>query len=120
MLKMTFAWTMTALAAVTLTSAKEFPFKAKTLKAEQAMAFPGGYGSYGRLTTTKPAILKQAPKAVSENPLYGEIKNGKELMMRGSNDVNSQNSGIVILEKTDDPDGILLEWDEFEKVTFKQ
>jgi hypothetical protein len=47
------------------------------------------------------------------------LKNGEKMLMRGSNDVDSGNRGIVILDKADDKEGIILSWDEFEKVVFK-
>ena len=46
------------------------------------------------------------------------LKNGVELLLRDSNDVNYRNKGIVILKNADDPEGELFDWDEFEKVTF--
>jgi len=48
------------------------------------------------------------------------FKNGVELRLSGSNDVNSGNKGIVILKNKDDEEGKLFEWDEFDKIVFKQ
>lgn len=65
-----------SLAAANLASAKEFPFEFKTLKADEVMNFPGGYGAYGQLQTKKPEALKQEPAAVSKHPLYGLFGEG--------------------------------------------
>jgi len=48
------------------------------------------------------------------------LKNGEELLMRGSNDVNEDNKGIVVLERPDDREGLFFEWNDFEKVIFRQ
>ena len=48
------------------------------------------------------------------------MRNGVELLLRNSNDVNYQNKGILVLERADDADGKLFEWDEFEKVIFRK
>jgi len=48
------------------------------------------------------------------------MRNGEELLLRDSNDVDYRNRGIVILEHADDATGRLFEWDEFEKVIFQR
>lgn len=48
------------------------------------------------------------------------MRNGVELLLRNSNDVNYRNKGILVLERADDADGKLFEWDEFEKVIFRK
>jgi hypothetical protein len=45
------------------------------------------------------------------------LRNGKELNLRGSNDVNDENKGIFV--DTDDGDLVELAWDEFDKVAFE-
>jgi len=45
-----------------------------------------------------------------------ELKSGRELELRGSNDVNSENRGVIIT--VEDLGRIDVEWSEFEKVTF--
>ncbi len=54
-------------------SAAEFPLQFKTVKGEDVMQFPGGYGAYGQLFLKKPDGLKAEPKAISKYPLYGKI-----------------------------------------------
>lgn len=56
----------------------------------------------------------------SRNSAVAVLKNGQELLLRKSNDINYRNRGIVVLKNSDDPDGQLFEWDEFEKVVFRQ
>ena len=45
------------------------------------------------------------------------LRNGTELRLRGSNDVNDENKGIFI--ESEDGELVELDWDEFEKVTFE-
>jgi len=45
------------------------------------------------------------------------LRDGTELRLRGSNDVNDENKGVFI--ESDDGDLVELDWDEFEKVVFK-
>ena len=44
-------------------------------------------------------------------------KDGREFVMRDSNDVNDENKGIFI--ELDDGEMVMLEWDEFERVEFQ-
>ncbi len=44
--------------------------------------------------------------------------NGDQFRLRGSNDVDDDNSGIIV--RTDDGDEITIDWDEFEKVVFEK
>ncbi len=74
MKRWTFVGGLVAIAAIVTTSAEDFPLTFKTIPARDVMAFPGGYGTYGQLGLTKPARLKQEPKAVSRHPLYGECR----------------------------------------------
>jgi hypothetical protein len=45
------------------------------------------------------------------------LRDGKQLRLRGSNDVDDDNKGIFV--ETDDGDVVELYWDEFEKVAFE-
>ena len=61
-------------------TAKDYPLTFKKLTVDEAMAFPGGYGAYGSLSTSKPSSLRKEPTAVSKRPLYGEVgRNGEEV-----------------------------------------
>ena len=62
-----------SLVVANLVTAKDFSFEFKTLSADEVMNFPGGYGTYGRLQTKKPAELKKEPDAISKRPLYGQF-----------------------------------------------
>jgi hypothetical protein len=53
-------------------SAETFPLEFKTLDAQQAMAFPGGSGTYGQIRLKAERTLKE-PKAISRHPLYGQL-----------------------------------------------
>jgi hypothetical protein len=66
-----------ALAMAGTASAKDFPLQFKTLKADQVMEFPGGFGSYGQVRAKADRVLKE-PKAVSEHPLYGRWQQQEE------------------------------------------
>ncbi|MFC1554360.1 hypothetical protein ACFL7D_06980 [candidate division KSB1 bacterium] len=44
------------------------------------------------------------------------LKNGVELRLSNTNDVDYNNKGIVVLENPDDPEGKIFQWDEFEKL----
>ncbi len=46
------------------------------------------------------------------------LKNGEEMVLRGTNDVNEQNSGILVLDSQ--MGQVEVDWDEFESVTFSQ
>jgi hypothetical protein len=59
-------------------SAKDYSFDFKTIKAQDVMSFPGGYGTYGSLRAKKPAELNLEPAAVSQHPLYGYLGEGSE------------------------------------------
>ncbi|MFC1730337.1 hypothetical protein ACFL6I_08365 [candidate division KSB1 bacterium] len=48
------------------------------------------------------------------------LKTGVELRLSGSNDVDEDNKGIVILKQLGDQEAVMLSWDEFEKVIFSQ
>jgi len=45
------------------------------------------------------------------------LLDGREFVMRGSNDVNDENKGIFI--ELDDGGTVMLDWDEFERVEFQ-
>ena len=62
--------------AIANASAEVCPLKFETIPADEVQAFPGGYGTYGTVRTTKPAKLKKEPAAVSKVPLYGECRQG--------------------------------------------
>jgi hypothetical protein len=59
--------------AIATGTAKEFPLAFKTMKADEAMKSPGGYGSSASLRATAPAELKREPRAVSLHPIYGQL-----------------------------------------------
>ncbi len=59
-------------------------------------------------------------KRRTRNSALVKLKNGTEILMRESNDVNYQNKGILVLKKADDVEGDIFYWDEFEKVVFKK
>lgn len=56
-----------------LAPAKDFPLEFKTLKAEEAMAFPGGSGISGTLRLDNPGDITKAPPPISKHPLYGQL-----------------------------------------------
>ncbi len=70
MLRSAFVCGVMALTAALTASAEDFPLEFKTMKAQDVMAFPGGYGTYGSLRLAEPSTLKKSPKAVSRHPLY--------------------------------------------------
>ena len=45
------------------------------------------------------------------------LLDGRQFVLRGSNDVNNENKGIFI--RLDDGETIMLDWDEFERVEFR-
>jgi hypothetical protein len=45
------------------------------------------------------------------------LRDGTELTLRGSNDVNDENKGVFV--ESEDGDLVELDWDEFDSVTFK-
>ncbi|MFC1555867.1 hypothetical protein ACFL67_02180 [candidate division KSB1 bacterium] len=47
------------------------------------------------------------------------MKNGRELRLSGSNDVDESNKGIVILENPEDESGEFVLWNDFDRITFK-
>lgn len=47
------------------------------------------------------------------------LKSGESLILRGQNDVNSENNGIVVARTESGEDERIFRWDEFDKVTFK-
>jgi hypothetical protein len=61
-----------ALALAGTASAKDFSFDFKTIKPQDVMAFPGGYGVYGPIRLKSESTTKQ-PKPVSSHPLYGRL-----------------------------------------------
>lgn len=100
-------------------SAVEFPLQFKTIKADEVMSFPGGYGAYGQLSFKKPEELKAEPKAVSKYPCYGTItssgRRGNGLLFRvdeSQGDGKGYDQIIVDLngngDLTDDPVGARL------------
>lgn len=56
-----------------LSPAKDFPLEFKTLRAEEAMTFPGGSGLYGSLQADQPSAIIKIPPAISRHPLYGQL-----------------------------------------------
>ena len=52
----------------------------------------------------------------SSSSAYVVLNNGDEIVLRGTNDVNSSNSGILVLD--DQLGQITIDWDDFEEVTF--
>ena len=71
-----------AVASTSTSTAKDYPLEIKTIKAEQVMAFPGGYGAHGMLSLRKPAGLKREPRAVSRHAIYGQFgENGPNAMV---------------------------------------
>lgn len=61
-----------ALATAGISLAKDFSFDFKTIKAQDVMAFPGGYGTYGQIRLKKAGEFKESA-AVSKHPLYGRL-----------------------------------------------
>ncbi|RKY83689.1 hypothetical protein DRQ09_09690 [candidate division KSB1 bacterium] len=47
------------------------------------------------------------------------LKNGIELELRGSNDVNNENKGIIVFEKPDSKEGEYIDWRDFSRVVFR-
>ena len=45
------------------------------------------------------------------------LLDGRRFVLRGSNDVNDENKGIFI--RVDDGETVMLDWDEFERVEFR-
>ena len=45
------------------------------------------------------------------------LLDGRQLVLRGSNDVNDQNKGIFV--RLDDGKTVMLDWDEFDRVEFR-
>lgn len=74
--------------------------------------------AYRTKMTIRFANIKEIQRRTRKSAIV-ILKNGEKMLMRGSNDVDSGNRGIVILDKADDKEGIILSWDEFEKVVFK-
>jgi len=54
----------------------------------------------------------------SSSSAYVQLKNGEEIVLRGTNDVNNSNSGILVL----DPDlgQVQVSWSDFGEVVFQQ
>jgi hypothetical protein len=71
-----FVYALVTVAAVFTASAEDFLLTFRTIPPKDVMSFPGGLGSQGQLQLTKPAKLKQEPKAMSRHPLYGECTSG--------------------------------------------
>ncbi|MEJ0031419.1 MAG: hypothetical protein WDO15_14060 [Bacteroidota bacterium] len=46
-----------------------------------------------------------------------QLKSGREIYMEGSNDVNRENRGVIVMSK--DIPSIDVPWDEFDKITFE-
>ena len=46
------------------------------------------------------------------------LHDGRAFELRGSNDVNDENSGIIITDK--EGDEIVVEWDDFAVATFEK
>jgi hypothetical protein len=47
-----------------------------------------------------------------------QLKSGRELYLGGSNDVNRENRGVIVMSK--DMAAIDIPWDEFDKITFEE
>ena len=47
------------------------------------------------------------------------LNDGRSFRLRGSNDVDDDNKGIIVLKDLEDEDSeVYLEWDEFDKIDF--
>ncbi len=54
----------------------------------------------------------------SSSSAYVILKNGEEVVLRGTNDVNSDNNGILVLDNT--LGQVEIDWDDFEEVVFTE
>ena len=54
----------------------------------------------------------------SSSSAYVVLNNGEEIVLRGTNDVNSDNSGILVLDHT--LGEVEIDWDDFEEVVFTE
>ena len=75
MIKPAFFCGLVAIVAVATVSAEEFPLIFHAIPAKDVMSFPGGSGSFGPLSPSRPAELIKEPKANSRHPLYGVCRN---------------------------------------------
>lgn len=60
------------------TPAVECDLAFKTVEPRDALNFPGGNAGYGGLSFNKPRSLKQEPRAISNRPLYGDLRSPDE------------------------------------------
>ena len=74
MISSTLACALTATGVIVAATAEDFPLTFRTIPAQEVIAFPGGYGTYGQLRLGKPTALRKEPKSVSAQPLYGECR----------------------------------------------
>jgi hypothetical protein len=58
--------------------AGQYQFEFKSLNLEDTFAFQGGYGVTASLGLKRPADLKKEPKAISKDPLYGQVAAGTD------------------------------------------
>jgi len=58
----------------------------------------------------------QRPRA-SDTSARVTLLDGRRFVLRGSNGVNDENKGIFI--RIDDGETVMLDWDEFERVEFR-
>jgi hypothetical protein len=54
---------------------------------------------------------------VSRSSVRVTLLDGREFVMRGSNDVNDENKGIFV--KQADGETVLVDWEEFDRVEFR-
>ena len=54
---------------------------------------------------------------VSRSSVRVTLLDGRELVMRGSNDVNDENKGIFVMQA--DGETVLVDWEEFDRVEFR-
>ena len=76
-------------------------------------------GEYNRLEIKIEIGNIKEIKYNSSKSVKVTLKSGEELLLRGGNDVNSSNKGIVISKTADGKDDRIFGWDEFDKITFK-
>jgi len=76
-------------------------------------------GEYNRMEIKIEFAAIKEIRYNSKNSARVTLKSGETMVLRGSNDVTSDNNGIVVSEKDDGKNGKVFFWNEFEKVTFK-
>jgi hypothetical protein len=76
-----------------LVNAQEFSFTVRNMTSQEARSCPGGSGAYAMVMTKVPAI-KQAPKALSAKPLFGQTQ------MRASGQAGSSSQLLIFLDES--------------------